>query len=172
MQEKELSRSDEQAHTRRKAGPQATVSSQHCANRTLDDFLKAYGESFRTVRRSPRLEWAKRRGGPGAAEPHGQSNATQYVEPGNYAWICIMNVPDGIPHVIKTGMARPFTVRGPTTPQTAPSASVVIRNSVQQWPDPKVKGQYLANWATNREGKDAVFIRSRLRHLSYERVGT
>jgi hypothetical protein len=96
-------------------------------SRTLDDFLKVYGESFRTVRRSPRLEWAKRRGGPGAAEPQGQSNATQYLEPGNYAWICIMNVPDGIPHVVKAGMAKPFTVRGPTTPQTAPSASVVIR---------------------------------------------
>jgi hypothetical protein len=96
-------------------------------SRTLDDFLKAYGESFRTVRRSPRLEWAKRRGGPGAAEPQGQSNATQYLEPGSYAWICIMNVPDGIPHVFKAGMAKPFTVRGPTTPRTAPIASVVIR---------------------------------------------
>jgi hypothetical protein len=56
-------------------------------SKTLKDFLKVYGESFRTVRRSPRLEWAKRRRGPGAAEPQGQSNATQYLEPGNYAWI-------------------------------------------------------------------------------------
>jgi hypothetical protein len=76
-------------------------------SKTLEDFLKVYGESFRTVRRSPRLEWAKRRGGPGAAEPQGQSNATQYLEPGNYAWICIMNVPDGIPHVVKTVWRSP-----------------------------------------------------------------
>jgi hypothetical protein len=36
MQERELSRSDEQARTRRKAGPQAAVSSQHCANAYSD----------------------------------------------------------------------------------------------------------------------------------------
>ena len=77
--------------------------------RTLDDFLKAYSEAFRTV--GPRPEWAKRLGGPGGAEPHGGSNATLHLEPGSYAWICLMNPPpDRVPHVMK-GMARPFVVR-------------------------------------------------------------
>ena len=96
--------------------------------RTLDEFLVAYEEAFRTS--GPRPTWAVRLGGPGAAEPHGRSNATHELEPGSYAWICLMNVPDGIPHVVKARMARAFTVRdrGPEAPrQVAPEADVVIR---------------------------------------------
>jgi hypothetical protein len=95
---------------------------------TLDDFLQAYSEAFRTV--GPRPEWAKRLGGPGVAEPHGESNATQYLEAGSYALICLVNPPpDRIPHVMK-GMAHPFVVRanGATAAsRIAPEAGVVIR---------------------------------------------
>jgi hypothetical protein len=52
------------------------------------------------------------------------------LEPGSYAWICLMNLPDGIPHVVKAGMAKPFTVRARNTvapPQTAPEADIVIQ---------------------------------------------
>ncbi|MGH7628123.1 MAG: hypothetical protein ACREOF_01790 [Gemmatimonadales bacterium] len=96
--------------------------------RTLDDFLVAYNEAFRTI--GPRPTWATRLGGPGVADPRGRSNATHYLEPGSYAWVCLMNVPDGIPHVVKAGMAKPFAVRARNrgaAPQTAPEASVVIR---------------------------------------------
>ena len=94
--------------------------------RSLDDFLVAYTEAFRTA--GPRPPWAPRYGGPGAADPGGSSNATQYLEPGSYAWICIMNVPDGIPHVVKARMAKAFAVRGGApTPQTAPAASLVFQ---------------------------------------------
>ena len=96
--------------------------------RTLDDFLQAYSEAFRTV--APRPEWARRFGGPGVAEPHGESNATQYLEAGSYAWICLVNPPpDHIPHVLK-GMVLPFVVRanGATAAsRNAPQAGVVIR---------------------------------------------
>jgi hypothetical protein len=96
--------------------------------RTLNDFLVAYNEAFRTV--GPRPTWATRLGGPGVADPRGRSNATHYLEPGSYAWICLMNVPDGIPHVVKAGMAKPFAVRARSpeaATQTAPEASVVIQ---------------------------------------------
>lgn len=96
--------------------------------RTLDDFLVAYNEAFRTV--GPRPPWATRLGGPGVADPRGRSNATHYLEPGSYAWVCLMNVPDGIPHVVKAGMAKAFAVRARdrgASPVTAPEASVVIR---------------------------------------------
>lgn len=94
--------------------------------RTLDDFLVAYDEAFRT--KGPRPEWAKRLGGPGAAVPGTHANSTQFLEPGSYAWICLMNLPDGIPHVVKAGMAKPFTVRPRrSAPQAAPAASAVIR---------------------------------------------
>jgi hypothetical protein len=96
--------------------------------RTLDDFLVAYTEAFRTT--GPRPTWATRLGGPGVADPRGRSNATHYLEPGSYAWICLMNLPDGIPHVVKAGMAKPFVVRArkrEAAPQTAPEPSVVIQ---------------------------------------------
>ena len=96
--------------------------------RTLDDFLVAYEEAFRT--NGSRPTWATRLGGPGVAAPRGRSNATHYLEPGSYAWICLMNVPDGVPHVVKAGMAKPFVVRArnrEAAPQAAPEPSVVIQ---------------------------------------------
>src|SRR5260370_2935023 len=51
-QEKELCRSDERARTRRKAEPQATVSSPHCANTCSDATRCAAGPSRRDVGRA------------------------------------------------------------------------------------------------------------------------
>jgi hypothetical protein len=95
---------------------------------TLEDFLKAYDEAFRTA--GPRPEWARRLGGPGVAAPQDTTNATLYLEPGNYAWICLFNLPDGIPHVVGHGMAAPFVVKSATVPpETAapPEATMVMR---------------------------------------------
>ena len=97
-------------------------------DKSLDDFLVAYTEAFRTT--GPRPPWAPRHGGPGAAEPGGGSNSTQYLEPGHYAWICIMNLPDGIPHVVKARMAKAFVVRArhdAPAPRTAPAASLAFQ---------------------------------------------
>jgi hypothetical protein len=54
-----------------------------------------------------------------------------YLEPGNYAWYCPMNVEDGVPHVFGKGMARPFVVtpRVAAAPQLGPQAAVVVRLS-------------------------------------------
>jgi hypothetical protein len=96
--------------------------------RTLDDFLVAYGEAFRT--KGPRPPWATRLGGPGVAEPRQVSNATHHLEPGSYAWICLMNVPDGVPHVVKARMAKAFTVPSgfrKAALQSAPKSNVVIQ---------------------------------------------
>jgi len=96
--------------------------------RTLDDFLVAYNEAFRT--KGPRPQWATRLGGPGGTDPHGSSSTTQFLQEGHYAWICLMNIPDGIPHVVKAGMAKPFVVRArdrDAAPGVAPTPSVVIR---------------------------------------------
>jgi hypothetical protein len=93
--------------------------------KSLDDFLEAYTEAFRTT--GPRPPWAPRYGGPGAADPGGSSNATQHLEPGRYAWICIMNLPDGIPHVVKARMAKAFVVPAQgaaTAPRTSPAATL------------------------------------------------
>jgi len=95
---------------------------------TLANFLKTYSEAFRTL--GSRYEGVKRLGGPGVAAPQQTSNATLYLEPGNYAWICLFNLPDGIPHVVGHGMARSFVVQaadGNPAPRTAPKADLVIR---------------------------------------------
>jgi hypothetical protein len=96
---------------------------------TLPEFLAAYEHAWRTV--GPRPRWGRRSGGPGATEPNQSSNATMYLEPGNYAWYCPMNVEDGVPHVFGKGMARPFVVepRVAATPQTGPQATVVVQLS-------------------------------------------
>jgi|KBSSwiStaDraftv2_1062776.scaffolds.fasta_scaffold91938_2 hypothetical protein len=97
--------------------------------RTMEEYLQAYSEAFRT--RGPRPTWAPRAGGPGAAPPHGTSSATQYLEPGTYLWECHMNPPpDRIPHVVTKRMAKAFVVRstgGVTPPRTPPNADVVVR---------------------------------------------
>jgi hypothetical protein len=70
------------------------------AGRTVQELIEAYSEAVRTV--GPRaqsfteyaksLQWATRFGGPGAG-PHATSaNVTQHLEPGTYAWICLMEV--------------------------------------------------------------------------------
>jgi plastocyanin len=96
---------------------------------TLAEFVTAYEHAWRTV--GPRPRWGIRSGGPGAVEARGSSNATMYLEPGNYAWYCPMNIEDGIPHIFSKGMARPFVVQPRTAagPQTAPQATVLIRLS-------------------------------------------
>lgn len=96
---------------------------------TLAEFVTAYEHAWRTV--GPRPSWGRRSGGPGAVEAGGSSNATMYLEPGNYAWYCPMNIEDGVPHVISKGMARPFIVQPRTAPapQAVPQPTVVIRLS-------------------------------------------
>jgi plastocyanin len=64
------------------------------------------------------------------AAPQEASNATLNLEPGNYLWICLFNLPDGIPHVVGHGMAEPFVVEAAGAShgsQTAPEADVVMR---------------------------------------------
>lgn len=93
----------------------------------LEDFLKAYTEAFRTS--GPRPEWARRLGGPTVTAPQDTGNATLFLEPGNYVWICLYNIPDGIPHVVGHGMAQPFLVEaasGARSP-SPPAADIVMR---------------------------------------------
>lgn len=93
---------------------------------SLAEFVTAYEHAWRAV--GPRPKWGRRVGGPGAAEPNSSTNATMYLEPGQYGWYCPMNVEDGVPHVFSKGMSRAFVVepRTDTNPQTAPQATVVV----------------------------------------------
>jgi hypothetical protein len=56
----------------------------------------------------PPPAWVKQVGGPNAAAPGLESNATLMLEPGNYALICFVDI-GGPPHFMK-GMVRPLRV--------------------------------------------------------------
>lgn len=71
----------------------------------------------------PLPEWATFVGGPNAPAPGHDANATLDLTPGNYALLCFVDVPGGVPHFAK-GMAAPLTVVAATTPSApAPAAS-------------------------------------------------
>ncbi len=88
--------------------------------KTLDDFaaaLKAGG---------PPPKWVTMEGGPNPSELGDTSSTTVTLEPGNYAMICFIPGPDGVPHVAK-GMVRPLTVTGGGAAGAEPEAEVVMK---------------------------------------------
>jgi hypothetical protein len=91
--------------------------------RTAQEFIDAYAEAIRTS--GPRPTWIVRSGGT-AAGPNDEGNATQYLEPGNYVWICPVEDSAGIPNFSK-GMVRPFVVRADGGSQSGSEATLAIR---------------------------------------------
>jgi uncharacterized cupredoxin-like copper-binding protein len=69
--------------------------------------------------------WAHDVGGPNAPDPGSDSNATMMLEPGTYALLCFVDIPDHVPHVMK-GMAKLLRV----TPAVVPAASRAIAGDV------------------------------------------
>lgn len=53
--------------------------------------------------------WVVQLGGPNAVDPGLTGNATLDLVAGNYAILCVVNVPGGVPHFMK-GMLQPLTV--------------------------------------------------------------
>ena len=88
--------------------------------RTLADLRKALAKP------GPLPRWAVEVGGPNAPDPKAEANATLDMQPGRYALVCLVDLPDGVPHMAK-GMMRELTV----TPAVggmaaAPSPDVVM----------------------------------------------
>ena len=65
----------------------------------------------------PPPTWMHEAGGPNAPDPGSDANATVLLQPGTYAILCFVDIPDHVPHVMK-GMAKQITV----TPALAPAA--------------------------------------------------
>lgn len=97
--------------------------------RSPEEFIKAYSEAIRTD--GPRPEWAQRVGGPGATGPGETTNATQYLEPGHYILVDIMDFGDGIPNFIQEqGLGQSLVVEAATDKTVLPKppeADVNIR---------------------------------------------
>ena len=96
--------------------------------RTVEELVAAYAEAIRTS--GPRPKWVTRFGGPGGTAPADTSSVTQFLEPGEYVWICPIEDETGAPHFGK-GEVKPFVVyaAGPDVASraAAPQADVVVR---------------------------------------------
>jgi plastocyanin len=80
--------------------------------RTLDSLLAALKQP------GPPPAWLRFVGGPNAAEPGAESNASTVMQPGHYAVMCFIPTAAGVPHVAK-GMIGSLEV----TPSTGPEAT-------------------------------------------------
>lgn len=75
----------------------------------------------------PPPSWVTLVGGPGAADPGGEADATTYMPAGQYVLLCFVPAADGKPHVAH-GMIRPLTVTArKRVTGTAPRPDVSIR---------------------------------------------
>ena len=79
------------------------------------------------ARHGPPPTWMKEVGGPNAPAPGTESNATLFLEPGNYAIICFVDI-GGAPHFTK-GMMRPLRVVASSdavAPSPTPDVTVTL----------------------------------------------
>lgn len=74
---------------------------------------------------APPPPWVTFMGGPNPPVPGGESSVTMTLRPGNYAWICMIPSPDGVPHAAK-GMVRPMTVTPSNTRESLSAPDGVI----------------------------------------------
>jgi uncharacterized cupredoxin-like copper-binding protein len=88
--------------------------------KTFDDFMAALKAG------GPPPKWATMEGGPNPSELGDTSSTMVTLEPGNYAMLCFVPGPDGVPHVAK-GMVRPLTVTGGGAAAAEPEADVVMK---------------------------------------------
>jgi hypothetical protein len=90
------------------------------SGKTMADLEAAFSKP------GPPPAWLVMLGGPNPPPPGGQSNATVDLEPGNYALLCLVDVPGGVPHIAK-GMVKPFTVTAARGRAPAPVADVRVK---------------------------------------------
>jgi len=85
----------------------------------LEAALKAPGQPPR---------WIVEVGGPNAPDPNGQTDATINLEAGQYAFVCFVDMPGGVPHFTK-GMVRGLKVTagtGTAAPEPTSDAAVTL----------------------------------------------
>jgi hypothetical protein len=73
----------------------------------------------------PPPAWVHDMGGPGAPPTGGSASATTNLQPGNYAVICFVDLPDRMPHYAK-GMAKGFVVVQGTSTAVEPTPTITM----------------------------------------------
>ncbi len=91
------------------------------AGKTFNDLLMALKAG------GPPPKWLTMEGGPNPPELGDTASTTVLLEAGNYAMLCFVPGPDGIPHIAK-GMVRPLTVTPAAGEKaTEPVADIVMK---------------------------------------------
>jgi hypothetical protein len=94
----------------------------------------------------PTPSWLEEVGGPNPPEPGMETNTTQNLEPGNYAVVCFVDLPDKVPHIMK-GMAKPFVVVTPAAaaapaPEPVPTVTMTLADYAFQLSAPLTAGKH------------------------------
>lgn len=90
------------------------------SGKTMADFEAAM------KKKGPPANWLVMVGGPNAPSPTLEANATLDMPAGNYALVCFVDIPEGVPHLAK-GMVLPLTVReAANATAKAPAADLVM----------------------------------------------
>ena len=77
----------------------------------------------------PFPKWIVEVGGPNAPDPGSSTDATMNLEPGQYAFLCFVDIPDHVPHFTK-GMVRGLKVTaGATAAAPEPTSDVTVNLS-------------------------------------------
>lgn len=93
--------------------------------------LEAYLKAMKPGDHMP--AWAHDIAGPNTPVPGGTASLTQDLAPGEYAIICMIPSPDGVPHAMK-GMIRALTVLPPTGAVAAlPTADIAVKMLDYAW---------------------------------------
>jgi hypothetical protein len=130
-------------------------------DRTLDDFTRAYAAAWEAKASFASLGLV---GGLVAPPPGGSTNATLFLEPGNYAWYCPMHWEGDVPHVFGHDMSRAFVVTEPREPPATalvpePSVTITMVDYGYDLSAPLTAGQHLIRVAnTGREGHEVILM--------------
>lgn len=116
--------------------------------KTVDDYLTALQS------KGPPPSWAVAVGGPNAAPPGGEANATLVLESGAYALLCFIPSPDGVPHMAK-GMVLGMKVEPSTGPVAAlPTGDIKITLSDYSFAFSQAPTAGTHTFTVSNEGKE------------------
>jgi uncharacterized cupredoxin-like copper-binding protein len=94
------------------------------SGKTVAELPAALEAAFKA--NAPPPKWIVDVGGPNAVDPSGSADATVNLEPGQYAFLCFVDMPDKVMHFTK-GMVRALKVTAGTAPPAPePTSDVVI----------------------------------------------
>lgn len=130
------------------------------------DSGRTAAEALRTIMkvgRAPRPEWMHPVGGPQNAAPGRSTDAMVMLEPGNYLAFCEIPGPDTTAHYMR-GMAKAFTVTGPSRPGPSPQGddTLALSDYAFTWAHPLTRGVHTVA-VINRGAQSHMVVLVRLK---------